>query len=229
MQRTRAAPGWPLTRWVGRLRKDPLRRLHLDRDPSLASLVRSSIPQPTKVQQARVDVTVRELADATAAGLKPPWAAAVRRASTSNLEGLHDALDTAVVRTELGADRPPWWARVVNGLQWLLFAAAVVGVVWLAGLAAMGLLRIDPPEPPSEYGIPVPTLLLLGGVVLGLAMAYVSRILARVAARSRARRADKALRTAIAQVAHQQVLAPIEAELAAYETTRTGLRAALRR
>ena len=229
LQRTRASTGWPLTRWLGRLRKDPLRRLHLGGDASMASLVRSSVPEPTKVQRARVDVTVRELADSAASGLTPPWAAAVRRASTSRLDDLHDSLDSAVVRTDLGVAGPPWWARIVNGLQWLLFAVAVAGVVWLGGLAAMGLLRIDPPEPPARYGIPVPTLMILVGVVLGLALAFLSRLLARAQARSRARRADRSLREAISRVAGEQVVAPIEAELSAYDAVRDGLRTALRR
>jgi len=225
-QRTRASTGWPLTRWIGRLRKDPLRRLHLDNDPSLASLVRSSIPEPTKVQRARVDVTVRELADGAAGGVTAPWATAVRRASTSKLADLHDSLDSAVVQADLGVADAPWWARVVNALQWVLFAVALGGALWLAGLAAMGLLRIDLPEPPSRYGIPVPTLMLIMGVVLGVALAFGSRLLARGQARARARRADRALRQAISEVAEEHVVAPIEAELAAYDAVRDGLRTA---
>ena len=229
-KRTRAATGWLMTRWLGGFRKDPLTSLHLERDASMSALVRSSVPQPANVHIARVDVTVRNLAAAAAEGLTPPWAAAVRRASLANLTDLHDSLDQAVVSTDLGVrSGPPWWARLVNAIQWVLFVATLSGVIWLAGLGAMGLLQIDPPQPPAEYGIPIPTLLVLIGVVLGLALAFVSRLLAGVRARTKARRADRALRAAISQVAGELVVAPIQRELIAYDATRDGLRIALRR
>ncbi len=228
-QRTGASTGFPLTRWLVGLRRDPLRRLHLGGDVSLPSLPRSSVPAPTSVQQAGVDVAVRNLAEGAARGLAPPWAAAVRRASLAHRDDLHDALDQAVVGTELGVGGTPWWARFVNAVQWVLFAVAVAGALWLAGLAALALLRITPPVPPDEYGIPVPTLALVAGVLIGLALAFVARLLTRVVARAKARRADRMLRAAISGVAHEQVLEPVAAELAAYDSVRAGLGIALRR
>jgi hypothetical protein len=74
----------------------------------------------------------------------------------------------------------------------------------------------------------VPTLLLLGGIGLGLLLALVCRWLVALTARSRARKADKRLRDAISAVSQEMVVAPIQAELASYGEVRDGLAVALR-
>ena len=77
----------------------------------------------------------------------------------------------------------------------------------------------------------MPTLLLLGGIGLGLLLALVCRWLVALTARSRARAADKRLRDAISEVSEELVVKPIEAELASYADgpRGTGDRAALSR
>ena len=70
--------------------------------------------------------------------------------------------------------------------------------------------------------------MLVGGVVLGIVLALVCRVLVAVTARRRARAADRRLRTAISEVSQELVVAPVEAELAAYTQVRDGLAAALR-
>ena len=231
--RTRAkqATGWPVTSWLSKLRPDPLRRLHLNLgkdSKQLTALARGSVPEATAVQRARVDNAVRDVADDVASELSPPWAAAVRRASVSRLPDLNDALDKAVVGTDLGVARTPVWWRLVRGLQWLLLLTAVGGGVWLAALAVMGYLQLPAPETPSWQGFPVPTLMLLGGVVVGVVLALLSRVFVSVAARRRARTAERRLRSAIEDVTERLVIEPIEAEVEAYRTTRDGLAAATR-
>jgi len=231
--RTRAkqATGWPVTSWLGRLRPDPLRRLHLDLgkdSKQLTALARGSVPEASPVQRARVDSAVRDVADDVAKELSPPWAAAVRRASVSRLPDLNDALDKAVVGTDLGVSRTPVWWRLVRALQWLLLLTAVGGGLWLAGLAVMGYLQLPAPGMPSWQGLPVPTLMLLGGVVVGVALALLSRVFVSVSARSKARTAERRLRSAIGDVTERLVVEPIEAEVEAYRTTRDGLAAATR-
>ncbi len=231
--RTRAkqATGWPVTSWLGKLKPDPLRRLHLDLGKDsrqLTALARGSVPEASPVQRARVDSAVRDVADDVARELSPPWAAAVRRASVSRLPDLNDALDKAVVGTDLGVSRTPVWWRLVRALQWLLLLTAVGGAVWLGALAVMGYLQLPAPETPSWQGVPVPTLMLLGGVAVGVALALLSRVFVSVSARSKARTADRRLRSAIEEVTERLVVEPIEAEVAAYRATRDGLAAATR-
>jgi GTP-binding protein EngB required for normal cell division len=56
--RANRATGWPITAWLSKLRPDPLKRLHLDLGPAgkqLTGRARTSVPEPTLVQRARVD------------------------------------------------------------------------------------------------------------------------------------------------------------------------------
>ncbi len=229
--RARRATGWPVTAWVSRLKPDPLKRLHLDLGSEgrrLTRASRTSVPEPTQVQRARVDTEVRALADEVSDGLGRPWAGAVRRASTSRLDDLHDGLDRALGGTDLGVARIPIWAGLVRVLQWLLILTALGGAGWLATLAVMAYLQVPSPEIPSVQGIPVPTVMLLGGVGLGVVLALCCRLLVGITARSRARRADDRLRSAIREVCEELVIAPVAAELAAHQTVRDGLDRALR-
>ena len=185
--RANRATGWPVTSWLSRLRPDPLKRLHLDLGAAgkhLSGRSRTSLAQPTQVQRARVDTEVRALSDEVTAGLAPPWARAVRRASTSRLDDLGDRLDAALGATDLGVARLPIWAGAVRLLQWLLILTALGGGAWLATLAVMGYLQVPQPDTPQWRGVPWPTLMLLGGVAVGVLLALVCRLLVRLTARS---------------------------------------------
>ena len=229
--RANRATGWPITAWFSRLKPDPLKRLHLDLGSSgkeLTGSARTSVPKASGVQQARVDSEVRALADQVGEGMAPSWAHAVRTASVSRLPDLHDRLDKAVAGTDLGADRIPVWAGLVRVLQYVLIICALVGAGWLALLAFGSYARLPEPPTPEVAGFAVPTLLLLGGVLVGVLLALVCRWLVSFTARSRARRADKRLRDAISEVSAEVVVAPIQAELASYAEVREALALALR-
>jgi GTP-binding protein EngB required for normal cell division len=228
--RARQATGWPLTKWLARLRPDPLRRLHLDLGrEGLGSAARTSLPRPTEVQRARVDTTVRAMVTDATASLPHLWAQAVRRASVSRLEEIGDALDRAVGETPLGAERRPLWWGAVHVLQWFLFVVAVLGGLWLGALFAFSYLRLPEPGTPEWNGFPVPTLMLLGGVLAGLLLALLSRVMAGVSARRRASSVDRRLRQAIGEVVEDYVVEPVQAEIEAYRTCRDGIAAARRR
>jgi GTP-binding protein EngB required for normal cell division len=230
--RARRATGWPVTAWLSRLRPDPLKRLHLDLGPSgreLTAVSRASLPQPSRVQRARVDQAVRRVVDQTAGGLPRAWAAAVRRASVSRLEDVSDALDRAVVPTDLGVGTTPRWWRAVQALQWLLFVVAVAGGLWLLALFGFAYLRLPEPPTPQWRGFDAPTLMLVGGAVSGLLVALLCRVLAALSAGHRGVVAHRRLRAGISEVVETMVLEPIVVELDAYRECREGIAAALRR
>jgi hypothetical protein len=223
------ATGWPLVAWLSRLRPDPLRRLHLDLGAAgkqLTSRSRTSMPEATPVQRAKVDSEVRELADDVSAGMTPPWADAVRRASVSRLPEVTDRLDLAIAETDLGVARLPVWAGVVRVVQWLLILTALVGGVWSIAMAASGTLGSS--AVPKFAGVSLPLLLLLGGVGAGVLLALLCRLLVSATARSRARSADRRLREAVEQVSAELVVTPVAAELDAFRTVRNALNTALR-
>ncbi|HYO40973.1 MAG TPA: GTPase [Nocardioidaceae bacterium] len=230
-RRAAQATGWPVTAWLTRLKPDPLRRLHLDlgrEDKELTGIARASVPEATRVQRSRVDTAVRGVSDDVGAELSTPWADAVRRASVSRLPDLNDALDKAVTSTDLGVSRTPVWWRLVRVVQWALVLTALVGGLWLAGLAVMGYLQMPAPTTPRYRGFPLPTLLLLGGVLAGILLGLLCRVVVGLSARAKARSADRRLRGAISEVTERLVVEPVQAEVEAYRATQSGLAAALR-
>ncbi|WP_091348190.1 GTPase [Micromonospora rhizosphaerae] len=227
--------GWPLVRGWRRLRPDPLRRLHLpgsgaDADEPAESLVAAtSVPDPTAAQRSALGLAIRAVADGSGAGLPAPWPTAVTAAARSRLGDLPDALDRAVAGTDLGMDRRPAWWRVVGGLQWLVTLAAVAGLGWLAlgyGLRALGLPAL---EYPRVGEAPLPTVLLLGGLLAGLLVAALTRPVIRWAARRARHRAEKRLMVSVRNVGEEYVLVPVRAVLSRYGRAREALQDAARR
>ncbi len=218
--------GWLVTSWLSRFRPDPLKRLHLDlgeQGKELTAIGRASVPEPTRVQRARVDTAVRAAADAVGADLAAPWATAVRRASTSRLTDLNDALDRAVAGADLGMSRTPLWWRLTRLLQVLFAAALVAGAVWLLVLLVLGYLQVPEPSTPRRYGLPLPTWLLVLGIAGGVALGVVGRFVNGLIARSRGRRARRRLHEAIGGVVDDLVVAPVDRELEAHRAVGTAL------
>ncbi|MEU4410525.1 GTPase [Streptosporangium sp. NPDC023963] len=229
--RSVAATGWPPTRWIRRLRPDPLRRLRLDatsrstgervvpREPGEPGNVigRTSIPVATVVQRSRMDTAIREAAGAASAGLPAPWAAAVRQAARSRGDELEDGLDRAVATTSLGVSKRPLWWRLAGLAQWLALATVLAGGIWLLALVALDYLRLPQLYMPTAGELPWPTTLLIGGVLLGLLIALLSRVAAWLGGRRRARKAAKALRSSVDKVGRELVLDPMEEELTRYQ------------
>jgi hypothetical protein len=179
-RRARRATGWPLLSWLSRLRRDPLKRLHLDlgrSDRDLVAAARSSLPRADRIQQARVDARLRALADSVAGRLARPWAQAVRRASLSHSTELGDRLDRAITSTDLGVRRLPLWCRLVQVLQWVLVVAALGGGLWLLALAATRSIDVPDRTAPEIGGFAVPAVLLVGGIAVGIVLALVGSTL----------------------------------------------------
>ncbi|HEY3558947.1 MAG TPA: GTPase [Kribbella sp.] len=235
LQRARAATGWPLTKWLGRFRPDPLRRLHGDqvsREQGKAlrksasnevAIARSSLPAATPVQRARMDAAVRTITTKAAEGLSRPWADSVRTAIRRREESLGDELDQAVARTDLGVSGNPGWWNLARIVQWLLFLVTLGGAAWLIALLVTRIANLNDPPLPEWNGIPYAWIMLVGGAVLGLALSFVCRVFATSGAQRRSRHVAKVLREELEKVADSHVVAPARDELAAYSTCRDSL------
>ncbi|MFG2061739.1 GTPase [Micromonospora sp. NPDC048871] len=232
--RAASTTGWPLVRAWRRLRPDPLRRLHLpDRSgtaPEAASLVAAtSVPEPSSADRSALGLAVRTVAEGAGAGLPSGWPNAVTAAARSRLGDLPDALDRAISGTDLGMDRPRTWWRLVGAVQWLVTLAAVAGLGWLALGYALRALGLPELRHPMVGEVPVPTLLLLGGLLAGLLVAALTRPVTRWAAGRARRRAEARLTSAVAEVGEEYVLAPVRAVIAAHADARTVLEVARHR
>ena len=230
-QRGSLATGWPVLAWMAKLRPDPLRRLRLgpaltgrqSKELEAAPVSRSSLPKASGVQRARADSAIRTLADEAAGPLSRGWADAVRVAARTNAEALPDALDRAVAGTDLDLVRHRGWWQVVRVLQWLLVAAVVAGLGWLAVAFVLAYLRMPPLPDVTWGGFPPPVVLVVGGVAAGLLVALLSRIGIEVGARRRVRAARRSLLRAIDAVTATQVVDPVRAELDRYREARAAL------
>jgi predicted GTPase len=227
--------GWLFARWTRGFAADPLRRLRLDgagTRPSIpvgiegadvrAVLGRSSIPAPSASTRSAVDLATREFVRDAAEGLPLRWAQAVEEAVTREEGSLADALDQAVMHTPLRARRPVWWF-VLNVLQWALGLAAITGLVWLVVLYVLGFLQLPAPETPHLGILPVPFVMLGGGLVLGLVLGVLARWWSRAGARRRRGLIARRLRTSVAEVTDARVLVPIGEVLGRHGQTRRHL------
>jgi GTP-binding protein EngB required for normal cell division len=215
------ATGWPFTRWIRRLRPDPLARLHLRRGSGGG---RTSLPATTPLQQAQAETATRRVATQTAGDLPHPWPQLVHERAARATAPLLDDLDRAVGQTDLGDEKRPLWWTIVGGLQMLLATTAAVGFLWLTLLFALEWFQIPRPPTPQLEEIPWPTLLLFGGLLAGFLLSALSGLFARVGATTRKRRAEKRLKRAVGAVADERVIQPLQNELSAYTTFCDGVR-----
>jgi hypothetical protein len=100
----------------------------------------------------------------------------------------------------------------VGGLQWLLALVALAAALWLLALVVLGFFRLDGIVAlPRVQQVPVPTLLLAGGLLAGLLLAVLSRPLVALRARRRGRAVQRRVLLAVGAVAEDDLLAPMRA------------------
>lgn len=214
--------GWPVTRWVGRLRPHPMRRLRLAESTG----GRSSLPAAPAGQRTRATAAIRDAADEAASGLPEPWPSVLRRAATPDPEVLHDRLDQAVARAARRPTRAPTWWRVLGSVQVLLAVAALVGALWLVALFALAWLQLPDPPLPRWGEVPLPTIALIGGLVLGWLLAVLARPVVTRGARRRAAAVRRRIRGELEELADELVLGPLDQELRQRDALVTALRGA---
>ena len=108
--------------------------------------------------------------------------------------------------------RPVWW-KAANVLQWVTALAALIGGLWLVAIHVLEdyllLISIDVPR----WGtVPWPTVLLLGGLLIGLVLAGLGTLLSGLQARRHRRRIIERLRRATDEVVNAELIEPLRAE-----------------
>lgn len=226
--------GWILTRWMSRLKADPLRRLHLGQQDEKKSsskaekpagmlgsdsenapeLVASSLPPLSAAQKAGMANAVRQYSKQMAARIDEPWKRSMKEAALSREAELPELLERDMMRIDygLGRTRAPW--VIFNTLQWIALLSALVGVGWLTLISGMAYLQIQLPPAPTPEGspVPLPTLLLLLGILLGIASAGVGRLLTAMGSRYYARKLRGRLQTGVEKAVQSCVVAPVQLE-----------------
>ena len=194
-----AATGWPVVSWVFKLLPNPLK----------GGVVK--VPEVTgAVASAQVDGALRQLGSEVTVGLAPGWAASVKAAAVDKRNELPGLLDAAVAKVDLGVAKPmPWW-RFIRVAQWVFIGVVVVGIAWAIIGAAAGLVA------PAWHRLAWPLILILGGALVGIAVALICHGAVGLSARRRASQIQAELQTQVGHVMDQQVLAPVAVELERY-------------
>lgn len=212
--------GWIATRWLSRLRKDPLKRLHIEShdrgaDPGVH---RTSLPGMDASRRAAADSAVRGFAKEVSNGAGEPWRRSIRGAARSNEARLPDTLDQAVARTRFSGHRASWWWIGFDVLQWIAMLVTVLGLLWLLGLFLAQYFQIQLPPPPTvdDFPLPVPTLMVVTGVVLALFLALTGAVVASVASRLHAAGVRRRLLRSVREAAAESVETPVRRELEAH-------------
>ena len=196
---------------------------------STPAAARTSVPGPTQVQRAGVDSEVRAVADEVSAPLARPWAESVRRASVSRLPDLNDRLDSALAGHRPRCRPDPGLGRAGAGAP----VAAAARRDRRRRLARRARHRPLPRRLRAVHArrgrLPgadrdAPRRDRRSGSCCRCCVGSWSR---RRPARGRAR-PTVGCASAITEVADDLVVAPVRAELAAYDQVREGLGRALK-
>ena len=226
-----SATGWPPTRWLQRLRADPLRTLGLrpgsgtrTTTPEAADVEqrRTSLPAASPAVQARLATAARGYVTAGSAALPGAWGEELNARVVEGVREIADPLDVAVSRSV--RLRPARWWSVVGAVQWLLLVVMAVGLAWLGVLAVAAYLQLPTLEAPvvtiGALRWPWPSLLAIGGAALGVLLAVLARAAGRVGARRRAGKVRAELRRSVEALAADRLVGQVDAELAALATLR---------
>jgi hypothetical protein len=140
-------------------------------------------------------------------------------------ERLTEAIDGAVARGTVDHAGPPrsWLWPLIGVLQTLVTVAFVAGLLWYLTLYLAGRAQADLPDLPTVADVPVPLVLVVGGLLAGWLLA---RLLSANARRAGRRWADRLTGNLDGAVAHE-VESAISEPLAELEASRSELLVAL--
>ena len=205
-----AAVGKRLRRW-----RRPLRRLRRPGDTTTRQL-----------STVGVRHAVTTLADRAATDLPHPWPGRLHDAARDTAVDLPAAVGKALDRVDIHAVRRRRWWRLLGTVGSLVELGMATGLLWLVLLGVLAWLRVPEPPTPSWRDFPLPTLLALGGLVVGALLRAVRSRLVAVGARRHRATSVVALQTAVAEVVEERALSPLRAEVQAHARLAAALRRA---
>lgn len=204
--------GWPLTSWVTRFRPDPLKRLGLREEADEVGVHRSSLPELDASSKAVANKGLRDYSAAAAADLLHAWSGAIADRTEEISQGLPAELDRAVARTTLPAEPSRGWS-FLTVLQWLALIAALVGVLWYLLVAFVpGMLTplLGAELVPQVEGWPIPTLLILAGLLAGVIIGLLTTIFGGMIGSGVKRRTRQAIQKEVAAISQTAVVEPLQ-------------------
>ncbi|HZB32140.1 MAG TPA: YfjP family GTPase [Streptosporangiaceae bacterium] len=207
--------GWPISRAVARLRRDPLRKMRLT---ALRDELRGAFTGPIGAQQGDVDNALQGVTDGVAADLPEAWQRSVRRAAREHAEELPDALGQALKDSLPAFNQVPRWWWLVKTWQYFLVFLSLLGLGWTLLLVVYGVFDLGSEPTPliSDPGLlPYVALVVLCPLGIGYLTASMCRNVAALSAAKHGERVEQHMRDRIVVAARQMVLDPVAEELSA--------------
>ncbi|MDD7465833.1 MAG: 50S ribosome-binding GTPase [Actinomycetaceae bacterium] len=226
--RGRQATSWPLVRIVRSSARDPLKRLRLggagghatDGETSGAQTL-PSVPSVTGIQvpsaaRSATRTAIGSYVRSATQYMPHQWSSQVRTQMDVSTEEFFTQADSLFQRAPIRYDPQPLWWTIANVVQWLVLLIAVVGGVWLAAWSAADVLKLVLPHPPTWGIFPVPTLMLIAGLLGGWLLAGLcTALLSRGALRTQ-RRVRAALIKAVDTHAKTTIIQPLTSHCERY-------------
>jgi GTP-binding protein EngB required for normal cell division len=213
--------GWPINRAVGRLRRDPLRKMRLT---ALREELRGAFTGPIGAQQGDVDNALQGVTDGVVADLPEAWQRSVRQAARAHAEELPDALGQALKDALPVFNQVPRWWWLTKTWQYFLVFLSLLGLGWTLLLLVYGVFGLGSEPTPliSDAGLlPYVALVVLCPLGIGFLTASMCRNVAALSAAKHGERIEQHMRDRIAVVARHLVLDPVAEELSAVALFRT--------
>ncbi|MFI6323327.1 ABC transporter [Nonomuraea sp. NPDC050556] len=209
--------GWPPSRWVSRLRPDPLKSLNLgDLHAEISGMAGGAVT----AQGAEVDNAVQALADGLTGGMHEVWRASVNHAARSRVKQLPEALSDELTEVAPSVDRVPGWWRLLRAWQYGLVLAFAAGVAWLlCGLFFPGSFGVFG----DRTTLPWVGLMMASVLGLGVLSAVASRNFVVLGASKERERLEREMRRRVGAVADSMVVEPVERELVRHRDFFTAL------
>lgn len=176
-------------------------------------------PSPVAVQHALHELSVRY-----GRGLTRPWRSRLREVALHASGPLQRLTTQALARVTATPPKRRWWRPL--SLLWGVFELLViVGVIWLAVIAASNYLQLPAIDAPTVAGgVSLPVVLTVGGLIGWLLFRFVRERLVATGARRYGQWVRRAYHTEIAE-AVKEAIAPLAVEIAAYQRLVQDLRA----
>lgn len=203
------ACGWLPFQLFRRFHPDPLGRLHLGGGGSDSI---SHVDLDGLMGPAGVSVALHRAARDLTQGRPERWGLRLGDIIRAQSSSLTQEVQRGIARTDLSMGRQPRWWAAMNIFQSMLWLCSLAGATWLGGVFVANTYLFISFELPMWGQIPVPTALLIGGVLGTMCIGMACAILGAFGAHRHGKLARRALRQSVALVVDEHLLVPLQIE-----------------
>ncbi|MCL1838265.1 MAG: 50S ribosome-binding GTPase [Propionibacteriaceae bacterium] len=208
-----AVTGWPFVSRRHRKLKDPLQKVKASKRVKVdLSNETGSASFQGAVGRAKLSDALQSFADNVSADLPAGWKRAIWTAANREVNPLLSQLSDIASQNLVTTPKVSWWS-VFRVLKIMGILTVVTGIGWLVSAPILSAFNYEPFPATYWFGLPAPVVLLIAGIVFGVLLGLLGRLLVRPGARRRAKTVTLQLLDQIEAVMQARVADPVVAEL----------------